>query len=137
MILRKKNKTHIVVLTTVSIVLVFIVFLFINIASELRKGEQILTEMTFTNIDIFSIEDGTYTGEYKAGLVYAKVQTTIKNGRITDIKLIEHHNGKGSAAESIISDIISKQTTDVEIVSGATISCKVIRKAIENSLIKK
>lgn len=57
-----------------------------------------------------SIKDGTYTGEFKAGLVFVKVKTTIEDKKLTNIKLIEHKNGKGSAAESIISDIITKQT---------------------------
>lgn len=134
MILNKKNKTKLIVLSIVLIVFAFMVILFINIVSELKNGEQTLSEMTFTEIDLSSIKDGTYTGEFKAGLVYVKVKTTIQDKKITDIKLIEHKNGKGSAAESIISDIIAKQTTDVDMISGATISSKVIRKAIENSL---
>lgn len=134
MILYKKNKTKLIVLSIVLIVFAFMVILFINIVSELKNGEQTLSEMTFTEIDLSSIKDGTYTGEFKAGLVYVKVKTTIQDKKITDIKLIEHKNGKGSAAESIISDIIAKQTTDVDMISGATISSKVIRKAIENSL---
>lgn len=137
MILNKKNKTSLIVLSIVLIVLVFIVILFTNIVLELKNGEQTLSEMTFTDIDVSLIENGTYTGEFKAGLVYVKVKTTVENGKISDIKLIEHKNGKGSAAESIINDIITKQTTDVDMVSGATISSKVIRKAIENSLVEK
>ena len=134
MILNKKNKTKLIVLSIVLIVLAFIAILFINIVSELKNGEKIISEITFTDIDLSSIEDGTYTGEFKAGLVFVKVETTIEDKKITDIKLIEHKNGKGSAAESIISDIIAKQTTEVDMISGATISSKVIRKAIENSL---
>ncbi len=137
MILNKKNKTKLIVLSIVLILLAFIVILFINIVSELKNGEQTLSTMTFTDINISSIKDGTYTGEFKAGLVFVKVKTTIKDEKITDIKLIEHQNGKGSAAESIISNIIAKQTTDVDMISGATISSKVIRKAIENSLVEK
>lgn len=135
MILNKKKKTSIIVLSIVLIVLAFIVILFINIVSELKNGEQTLAKMTFTDINISSIKEGTYTGEFKAGLVFVKVKTTIKDKKITDIKLVEHKNGKDSAAESIISDIIAKQTTDVDMISGATISSKVIRKAIENSLV--
>lgn len=137
MILNKKKKTSIILLSIVLIVLAFIVILFINIVSELKSGEQTLAKMTFTDINISSIKEGTYTGEFKAGLVFVKVKTTIKDKKITDIKLVEHKNGKGSAAESIISDIIAKQTTDVDMISGATISSKVIRKAIENSLVEK
>ncbi|MHC1723923.1 MAG: FMN-binding protein [Aminipila sp.] len=137
MILNKKKRTLFIILPCVLIVLAIIVILFVNIVSELKNGEQTLSKMTFTDINLSLIKNGTYTGEFKAGLVFVKVKTTIEDKKITDIKLIEHKNGKGSAAESIINDIISKQTTDVDMISGATISSKVIRKAIENSLVKK
>lgn len=131
-----KNKTRFIILSIVLILLIFIVIFAINITSEMKEGEQTLYEMSFSDINLSLIKDGTYTGEFKAGLVFVKVETTVEDKKITDVKLIEHKNGKGSSAESIISDIITKQTTDVEMVSGATISSKVIRKAIENSLVQ-
>lgn len=136
MILSKMSKIKRIILAIILIGTTFIMFISVYIVSELKNGEQILNEMTFTEIDLASISDGTYTGEFKAGLVSAKVETTIQDNKIIDIKLIEHNNGKGSAAESIIDDIIIQQTTDVDLISKATISSKVIRKAIENSLKK-
>lgn len=125
-----KKKIGFVFLT----LLILIAGLAINIVSTLKNGEEILSELTFNNINLASIEDGTYTGDFEAGLVYASVSSTIKDGILTDIKLLEHKNGKGSAAESILSDMLTKQTTSVDAISGATISSKVIRKAVENSL---
>lgn len=131
-----KNKTPLIILFLVTIALAFLAILFTNIASAIKSGEQALANLTLTDIDLSSIHDGTYIGEFKAGLVFAKVATTIEDKKITEIKLIEHQNGKGRAAESILNDMIAKQTTDVVMVSGATISSKVIRKAIENSLVQ-
>lgn len=125
-----KKKIGFVFLT----ILILISGLAINTVSTLKNGEKILSELTFKNINLASIEDGTYTGDFEAGLVYASVSSTIKDGILTDIQLLEHKNGKGSAAESILSEMITKQTTSVDTVSGATISSKVIRKAVENSL---
>lgn len=125
-----KKKIGFVFLT----LLILIAGLAINTVSTLKNGEEILSELTFNNINLASIEDGTYTGDFEAGLVYASVSSTIKDGILTDIKLLEHKNGKGSAAESILSDMLTKQTTSVDAISGATISSKVIRKAVENSL---
>lgn len=125
-----KKKIGFVFLT----LLILIAGLAINTVSTLKNGEKILSELTFKNINLASIEDGTYTGDFEAGLVYASVSSTIKDGILTDIQLLEHKNGKGRAAESILSDMLTKQTTSVDTVSGATISSKVIRKAVENSL---
>lgn len=134
--MRQKRKVKTIVFAVIAIVIVFIAIVVSNVVSTLKKGEKELAAITFTDIDVSRIKDGTYTGECKAGLVSVKVKTTVNHGKIADIKLTEHQNGKGSTAESIIDEMILKQTTKVDAVSGATYSSKVIRKAVENSLIK-
>ena len=42
--------------------------------------------------------------------------------------------GKGSQAEKIVNEVVNKQSLDVDLVSGATISSKVIIKSVENAL---
>ena len=42
----------------------------------------------------------------------------------------------GNKAETIVDDVVDKQTLDVDTVSGATVSSKVILKSIENALLK-
>ena len=53
---------------------------------------------------------------------------------IKEIKLLEHNNDRGASAESILDHMVEKQRTDVDAVTGATNSSKVIRKAVENAL---
>jgi uncharacterized protein with FMN-binding domain len=90
--------------------------------------------MTFSDIDISSITDGIYEGECNVDYIYAKVSVSVKEGVITDLKLLEHKNERGAAAERIVEDILDKQTINVDAVSGATNSSKVIKKAVENAL---
>ncbi len=116
---------------------VIVVVAFSGFVSYMKKGEQALNSITFTDIDISALPNGTYTGDFEAGPVYAKVTVTITSGSITEIKLLEHQNGKGWTAEHILETIIEKQTTDVEVISGATYSSKVIRKAVEVALTNK
>lgn len=85
-------------------------------------------------------KDGIYTGEgngYNPGL---KVQVEIKDGLINDIQILEH-NEVGQmfyqpAFTEIPTQIIEKQTTDVDIVSGATYSSKGIMEAVNDALSK-
>lgn len=93
-----------------------------------------IASMTFTEIDLTAVSDGTYIGEYDAGMVSAKVQVTVADHMIKDIKLLEHHNDRGASAEAILDRMVEEQKTDVDIVTGATNSSKVIRKAVENAL---
>ncbi|SMC81964.1 FMN-binding protein [Papillibacter cinnamivorans] len=84
--------------------------------------------------DLQRIEDGTYTGRYSVFPVSATVEVTVENHVITGIRLVEHKNGKGQAAESIPGEVVRTQSLQVDAVSGATYSSKVILLAIADAL---
>jgi uncharacterized protein with FMN-binding domain len=86
------------------------------------------------NVDLSQLEDGTYNGEYDADLIKVKVAVDVKDHAIADIHLLQHENGKGAPAEAVIPEVLETQTLDVETVSGATNSSKVILKSIEIAL---
>ncbi|KPU43535.1 FMN-binding domain protein [Oxobacter pfennigii] len=101
---------------------------------DLNSYRQMIEGITFSKVDIGVVPDGTYNGEYDAGMIYARVSVVVKDGEITTIKLLEHKNGRGAAAEKIINEMVRMQTIDVDAVSGATNSSKVIKKAVDNAL---
>lgn len=78
--------------------------------------------------------DGVYVGEYDVNLIYAKVEVTVENGKITGITILEHKNEPGKSAEIVIDKIIKEQKINVDAVSGATNSSTVIKKAVEKAL---
>lgn len=84
--------------------------------------------------DLSAIPDGTYNGSYTCLPVSAKVAVTVRDHRITDIELIRHINGQGSAAEALPDRVVEAQSLKVDTVTGATYSSKVILKAIEDAL---
>lgn len=92
--------------------------------------------MDINDINLGNVRDGIYTGSYDAGLVSARVRVAVKNHRITRIEIMEHNNGRGEPAENIVKKILKKQSLKVDAISGATISSKVICKAIEIGLEK-
>ena len=88
-------------------------------------------------VDVSQVKDGTYQGgEEETSLVKVSVEVTVKNHRITDICLLRHENGKGYIAESMIPEMIEKNTSEVDTVSGATMSSKTIKAALRNALAK-
>lgn len=101
-----------------------------NIENNLNQ----LTNVTIPEVDLSKIEDGTYAGSYKVFPVSAKVEVTVENHHITYIDLIEHKNGQGAPAELIPGHVIKAQSLDVDAVTGATYSSKVILLTIENAL---
>ena len=68
--------------------------------------------------------------------VSAKVKVYIENKRIADVKIITHEHGLGKAAENIVSDVLQKQSLEVDTVSQATISSVCILKAAEQAMEK-
>jgi uncharacterized protein with FMN-binding domain len=62
------------------------------------------------------------------------VKIEIRDHRILDIKIQEHQNGKGTAAETIIEKIIAEQRIDVDGIGGATYSSKAIALAVKDAI---
>ena len=87
-----------------------------------------------SDVDLSLIPDGIYIGECDVHFIYAKVAVTVRSGRITALNVLEHRNDRGSAAESIVDDIVKKQRIDVDAVPGPTNASMVIEEAVENAL---
>lgn len=105
-------------------------------AADFMKYRQKTADIMFDDVDISRAKDGVYEGEYDVGYIYAKVRVEMMGGRIESVTLLEHRNERGKPAESIIFAVTDEQKVDVDTVSGATNSSKVIKKAIENAVKK-
>ena len=101
---------------------------------SIRDYKAEVAALTFTEIDLSRVADGTYIGSCETGVVNAQVLVTVRDHTITDIQLLRHDNGRGSPAEAILDRMLQAQSTDVDTVSGATCSSRVLRKAVENAL---
>jgi len=100
----------------------------------LMTYRRIISEIEISTPDLSHIQDGTFNGSFDAIFVSADVNVTIENHRITEIIINEHYNDRGEDAEIVIEDVILSQSLEVDTVSGATNSSKVILSAIENAL---
>ena len=82
-------------------------------------------------------KDGTYTGSAQGFGGTITVQVTLASDEITDIQ-VTSAPGEDSAylsqGEGVISSIISAQSTDVDMVSGATFSSTGIINAVVDAL---
>ena len=86
---------------------------------SIRDYKAEVAALTFTEIDLSRVADGTYMGSCETGVVNAQVLVTVRDHTITDIQLLRHDNGRGSPAEAILDRMLQDQTTDVDTVSGA------------------
>lgn len=93
-----------------------------------------VSKIEMNEINISEIKDGQYKGAAEYTPVKARVSVTVKDGKILDIDLLEHQTGVGKKAEKVLTEIVNKQTLDVDAISGATQSSATLTKAVENAL---
>ena len=116
------------------ILLCTILFVLIGASLYLKRLVNDVNSITVSNLNMANITDGIYVGKYSITPVYVEVEVTVTEHKITNIKIIEHENGLGGKVEKIVDDVISRQSLEVDAVSGATVSSKCIIKTIENAL---
>ena len=107
------------------------------------KLKIIIVAFLFTSLALMSTScegkgryaDGVYEGEYS----FIKVQVTIEDDNLTDIKML-HHGGGGqkyaSMVEPMLDEMVKKQSTAIDSVTGATVSSDNLKKAVDNALNK-
>jgi uncharacterized protein with FMN-binding domain len=79
------------------------------------------------------LADGTYEGEHS----FVSVSVTVTDSKISEIAIIRHGGGGQKYADMLkplVERIIQKQSTDVDAVSGATVSSQNLKKAVEQAL---
>ena len=118
------------------LLITFIVVLFLFIVGKIIIGNMVrnVQNISVSMPDISSVQDGNYIGEYSITPVHVKVEVSVSNHRIANITILQHDNGLGSTAESIVNDVVQEQSLDIDAVSGATVSSKCILKAVENAI---
>ncbi len=129
---QKRRKILFVILFLIVVVGVAVKVITGNMESNLEA----LKTAEIKPVDLTLTEDGTYFGSYSVLPISVEVNVTVKDHAITDIELIKHTNGQGKPAETILETVLEEQTLQVNSVSGATYSSKVILMAIENALIE-
>ena len=95
-----------------------------------------IAQQQLTPVDLNQIPDGEYQGSFGEFVVSVTVKTTVKDHRITDIKIVDQSCGKGYEARDTDDRIIKAQSPQVDAVTGATSSSHSIMVAVHRSLQK-
>jgi uncharacterized protein with FMN-binding domain len=124
-------KTVRIVLSCIGGLLVIAVILFVVL--NLGMGE--IRKLVISSVDLTRVADGVYNGKYHKGRWTYDVRVTVKGRKIVGIEntnrkmeMFKDLNAKAAA------EIIRKQSPQIDIVSGATITTRAFEKAVENAL---
>lgn len=124
----KKAAAAIIAFAVLAAVIVLAAYL-----KQVADYKRAVSEIFIEEVHLSDIPDGVYIGEYDVNFIYAKIEVTVDSGEITNIRILEHKNERGQAAEAVVERIVSEQRIDVDAVSGATNSSTVLKKAVENA----
>lgn len=126
------KKALIIILSIIAILFVggFIAY------NQIEKSLEVLANTEIEDVDLATVDDGTYLGEYSSFPVSVNVTVTILDHEIVEIEITKHIQGQGLAAEAIVDDVIEEQSLEVDAIAGATYSSKVILLAIKDALIE-
>ncbi len=86
------------------------------------------------------LKDGTFEGTGKGNNGDIKVSVTVKEGKITEVKVLEHKETVGiceKAIENLPAAIIEKQSAEVDAIATATMTSNGIKEAVTNALASK
>lgn len=122
----KKRKWKVIVALIAVLVSIMAILVFLNLPKSIISNDSAYK--------LSQLSDSTYIGNCDNGIVQVQVAVDVKSNAISDIRILHHQNGLGSAAEAITDDIVKRQSIEVDSVSGATMSSKTILKAVENAL---
>lgn len=128
----KRNKK--VLIIVVVVLLLAAAFAGGSYLLRVNRYQKTVLGLTYSDVDISSIPNGTYVGECDVDFVKAKVRVVVADGAISEITILEHKQERGASAERIVDTIVDQQRIDVDAITSATNSSKVLKKAVENAL---
>ncbi|MFO7612053.1 MAG: FMN-binding protein [Clostridia bacterium] len=124
------------VLIAISVFLVICIIGASILFSRIDANLETLSNLVITDVDLSEAQNGEFIGSYSSFPVSAEVKVTIYENQIQKIEILKHDNGQGEGAESIIDVVIESQSLEVDAISQATYSSKVILTAIRNALLE-
>jgi uncharacterized protein with FMN-binding domain len=126
----KKILKAILILLGISILICLFIIPFDN------KARKEIMEMPINNVNLGEIKDGKYLGNFKNQLRIYDVEVTVYNHNITSIRPV-NNSPANSYSNKLFNMVIKQQKINVDTISGATVTSKMILKAIENALNRK
>lgn len=101
------------------------------------NGLGAVKSLEISDIDLSEVADGVHEGTFKQYRWNYRVAVTVRDHQITGIELLSGNDpGSTKAFMTEQERVIAAQSPNVDTVSGATVTCKALLKAIENALTK-
>ena len=99
-----------------------------------QSEESRVLAMPINEVDLARLENGTYRGSFTFLKFAYVVDVKVQDHRIADIVMVKNRDDKWAVSAATVADsVMLYQKLGVDVVAGATASCRVVLKAIEPS----
>ncbi|WKY47915.1 FMN-binding protein [Eubacteriaceae bacterium ES3] len=99
------------------------------------RGLEEGAALQINSIDLSTVENGNYEGLYSSGRWSNSVMVSVKDHTITDIQVTKTVLiDLPEVREALVNSVFEQQNTDVDVISGATVTSKAYLMSIENAL---
>lgn len=116
------------------LILGIVVFGTIGCLSLTASMKKSLAKIENEDINMETVEDGSFEGHSELGPVKVDVKVLVENHKLKRVELLRHECGLGHLADVIVDKMVEQNTWDVDAVSGATVSSGIIKNAVNKAL---
>lgn len=93
-----------------------------------------LRRLQITDVDLATVADGVYTASFGKQVLSTELAVTVANGRIIAIQVLAPSQGLGKPGTQIVESVLAAQSLNVDIVTGASATSKLVLRAVEEAL---
>ncbi len=98
-------------------------------------GKSQTLSVPLDGVSLESVADGTYEGSFRGYRWSNTVSVTVKDHQIVDVVQIKPQViTKEDTIDTLVSRVIAAQNTDIDVITGATVSSKAFLSAVEDAL---
>lgn len=103
----------------------------------ITRGLDSGARLAINPVDISGLADGNYSGIYNSGRFSNELKVAVKDQKIVSIDVVKDVSfPDAELTDKLFKEVITKQNTDVDVVSSGTVTSKAYLKSIENALSK-
>jgi len=104
-------------------------------AGFILLGKNKTIHAPLSGITLASVADGTYEGSYSGFRWSNTVSVTVQDHKIVGIEQVKPQVvAKPETIDQLIANVVSAQSTDIDVVSGATADTRAFLSAVEDAL---
>lgn len=108
-------------------------------ADGTTRPEGEVSDAAGTDVSGMTFKDGTYEGSGTGIGGEIKVNVTIEDGKIANVEVVSNSETPGIGGEALpkyVEETIAKQSTDIDVVTGATVTLDGYKAAVADALSK-